>query len=159
MSGRLGLSAFPPHTDVAHWPLPARYLLLHCVSNPSNIPTVLVDSKFLLPPDAELTDWMRAVWRINAVPVPFLCSAVQERRGNRIIRWDSCCMEPDGKLAKRVHDRIMERAESALKHAIHIDWSERCGTVIIDNWRMLHARPNVPPAGGIRMLQRILLAE
>src|SRR5690606_448828 len=44
-SGIYGLNPFPFHTDLAHWRLPPRYLLLRCVTGHVDVPTLLLDSQ------------------------------------------------------------------------------------------------------------------
>ena len=41
-SGIYGTGAFPMHTDMAHWHLPPRYLLLRCVRGHEDVKTLLV---------------------------------------------------------------------------------------------------------------------
>src|SRR5262245_32192863 len=44
-SGIYGLDRFPFHTDLAHWRMPPRYLLLRCVVGYADVPTLLVDGQ------------------------------------------------------------------------------------------------------------------
>lgn len=37
-SGIFGLERFPFHTDLAHWPIPPRYLLLRCIRGYEDVP-------------------------------------------------------------------------------------------------------------------------
>src|SRR6185436_2134964 len=41
-SGIFGLGRFPFHTDLAHWPVPPRYLVLRCIRGYEDVPTQLV---------------------------------------------------------------------------------------------------------------------
>src|SRR4051794_10640327 len=48
LSRMFGTSAFPLHTDTAHWPIPARFLLLACLKPGSGgCPTVLLRADVL----------------------------------------------------------------------------------------------------------------
>lgn len=47
-SGIFGLDSFPFHTDLAHWRLPPRYVLLRCVRGFADVPTLLLDGRALI---------------------------------------------------------------------------------------------------------------
>jgi len=47
-SGIYGLDRFPFHTDLAHWRIPPRYLLLRCVTGYADVPTLLIDGRTLM---------------------------------------------------------------------------------------------------------------
>ena len=46
-SGLYGLNRFPFHTDLAHWRLPPRYLLLRCLRGYADVQTLLLDGHAL----------------------------------------------------------------------------------------------------------------
>jgi L-asparagine oxygenase len=43
-SGNYGLGIFPLHTDMAHWHIPPRFLMLRCLQGSTAVPTVPADS-------------------------------------------------------------------------------------------------------------------
>jgi L-asparagine oxygenase len=79
MSALFGLGDFPPHTDVAHWHTPARYILLRCVSGKSNTPTLVVDSRDFLTQQCR-QEWARSIWKVTKIRFPFLCLPRAPRR-------------------------------------------------------------------------------
>ena len=46
-SGHFGLGSFPLHTDLTHWRLPPRYLLLRCLTGSENVFTSLLASSYV----------------------------------------------------------------------------------------------------------------
>ena len=47
-SGNFGLSEFPLHTDLAHWALPPRYVLLRCLHGQATVSTRLLDGRSII---------------------------------------------------------------------------------------------------------------
>ena len=47
-SGNYGTDEFPLHTDMAHWAVPPRYLLLRCVIGAASVATRLLDGRQLV---------------------------------------------------------------------------------------------------------------
>lgn len=157
LSGSFGLSAFPAHTDTAHWHLPARYILMECILNEPRVPTILIDSKSIIS-YAVQREWRRAVWKVKPVPTPFTCSMFFQINGEEGFRWDPCCMSPLGRVAKGIRDSVIETFEVASRRGQEISW-KRGFILAIDNWRILHARPGVNGIAGRRLLQRVLVAR
>lgn len=158
MSAIYGLSDFSPHTDVAHWPAPARFLILRSLLNETRTPTYLMDSHAMAS-NAEKKVWSRTVWKVDA-RTPFLCSLLSDTRDGLCIRWDPCCMRPVGALALSIASEIMSASAAALaKPTAVIQWKSTNEFLIVDNWRFLHARPAVPLTGGRRLLERVLVKE
>jgi len=52
-SGLYGTESFPLHTDMAHWYIPPRYLLLRCVRAAENVATYFVHSREVFGPESE----------------------------------------------------------------------------------------------------------
>ncbi len=46
-SGNFGLDRFPFHTDLAHWRVPPRYLVLRCQVGYRDVPTLMLDGRVL----------------------------------------------------------------------------------------------------------------
>jgi hypothetical protein len=158
LSGIFGLGEFPPHTDVAHWHTPARYVLLRCTTA-NDIPTILLDSKdFLTHQQRQL--WAQSTWKVTRISFPFLCSMAFVCNGVEGLRWDSCCMTPYGKRAEEARPMIIDTLGTALRTAgQEVRWTSPGMVLVIDNWRMLHARPAIPNKSQQRELRRILVEE
>jgi L-asparagine oxygenase len=159
-SALYGLGAFPLHTDMAHWPLPPRYIVMRARNSTQNIPTLLIDSTEIKLDQSSLSSWRRAVWRVSKVRHPFLCSMYFEHHRRLGIRWDFCTMSPYGTLATEIVDRVYREFENLSNtQAIAITWESTDDILVIDNWRMLHSRPAIPKSAIERILERVLVEE
>lgn len=158
MSSMLGLNEFPLHTDMAHWPVPPRYIVFECILNKPQIPTVLVDGKLIFKRHKYASEWSRAAWKVTGVSTSFSCSTLFQEAGIKGIRWDPCCMRPLGPLAEQVYPSLLRITRRALTgNGVPIIWAKQGIFLIIDNWRMFHSRPSIPDGGGSRILRRVLL--
>ncbi|WGY67038.1 TauD/TfdA family dioxygenase [Burkholderia cepacia] len=156
-SSLYGLGEFPLHTDMAHWPLPPRYLVMRASVVDESVPTLLVDSLELVDM-IKREDWGRALWRVSRVREPYLCSMFFQHRGESGIRWDVCTMSPHGPLAKTVAAEIAASLRNQLaQRPVQINWRSPDDVLILDNWRMLHARPAVGQPASQRTIQRVMV--
>ncbi|AYC34992.1 hypothetical protein D3880_00620 [Pseudomonas cavernae] len=155
-SGIYGLSHFPFHTDLAHWRFPPRYLLLRCVNGYADIPTLLLDGEAI----------------IEAVTLDILTRAIFKPRRPRqgrvqlmrlyesgsdgyCFRWDEVFLQPSSRIGDIASQRIHEQFKKCNPLSIAL---ERSGdTLLIDNWRMLHARSPIPAGREDRKIQRVYL--
>ena len=147
-SAKRGLTAFPPHTDAASRREPPRFLLLRCLTAPSEFPTFLV-SRYTIPLDYRLQLSLSSViWVCRGTAWPHLSSVLGATR----IRWDEDCMRPLDRVAKNVHNKFRNilDVEEMYEHV----WSDRDIVLIIDNWNTLHARGSIR-AGNTRILERL----
>ncbi len=152
-----GLNQFPLHTDMAHWPLPPRYLVMRASVVATSVPTLLVDSRDLELDGNKLNEWRRALWRVSRVHRPYLCSLFFQHDGIVGVRWDVCTMSPYGRVAMQiVSDVVAEMNDLLVKRPIRIDWSSSDELLVLDNWRMLHARPPVAASASNRTIQRAM---
>jgi L-asparagine oxygenase len=155
-SGIYGLARFPFHTDLAHWRSPPRYLMLRCMKGYDDIPTLLFDGQTLI--ESDLLDLLtRAVVKprrpLNgAITLLRLCEVLDE--GYRL-RWDEVFLKPASRVGEIADQRIRERL--AQGESITISLSTRGDTLLIDNWRMLHARSPVPIKRQDRKIERVYL--
>jgi len=157
-SGMYGLGIFPFHTDLAHWRYPPRYLVLRCVVGFEDVPTLLLDGDEI----------------VSAIGRPLLSrSLVQPRRPvdgrlplyrllqpsdeRDVLRWDEVFIRP----ASDVGNAGVEKFKAAVdSHApIRIALSKPGDTLIIDNWRMLHARSAIGPEHQSRNIERAYLGD
>jgi hypothetical protein len=155
-SGIYGLGRFPFHTDLAHWRLPPRYLLLRCVKGYYDIPTLLLDGQQLI--ESDLLDLLtRAVVKPRrpqngAITLLRLCEASDE--GYRL-RWDEAFLKPASRVGEVADQRIRERLANS--EPISISLASPGDLLLVDNWRMLHARSAIPVDRQDRKIERIYL--
>jgi L-asparagine oxygenase len=155
-SGMYGLGRFPFHTDLAHWRLPPRYLLLRCITGHAKVPTLLLDGLTIIEtvtPDI-LT---RAIFRPRRprdgrLSLLRLCELTES---GYCLRWDEVFLKPASKIGEIAGQRVMEQI---LKNEwVSIALRRPGDTVLIDNWRMLHSRPAIPNEFKNRRIQRVYL--
>jgi alpha-ketoglutarate-dependent taurine dioxygenase len=153
-----GLNSFPPHTDMAHWPTPPKYVIMRAKIPCSRIPTILFDSQRLNLKQNVLSLWERSVWQISKIKQPFLCSIFFYHMDNKGIRWDPCTMSAYGKIANEIKSEIeMTLNEQFDRQSIDFSWDSSEDILIFNNWRMLHSRPKVSLDSSSRELERIFL--
>lgn len=155
-SGIYGLGCFPFHTDLAHWLLPPRYLLLRCISGYVDVPTILIDGQCLM--EAVTPDVLaRAIYkprrpRRGALPLLRLCEPADD--GFRL-RWDEVFLKPASKIGEVADQRVRAWLDRSAHKSITL---ERSGdTLLIDNWRMLHGRSAILPGREDRQIERVYL--
>ncbi|BBF70618.1 TauD/TfdA family dioxygenase [Sphingomonas bisphenolicum] len=155
-SGIFGLGRFPFHTDLAHWSLPPRFLLLRCVRGYADVPTLLMDGHKIA--SAVGRDTMaRALVKPRRrqhgeLRMHRLLQAVD---GGEVIRWDEVYLKPASPVGNQVSVRLQSLIDqSAPTPVAMIDDGD---LLIIDNWRMLHARPAIAQNRRDRRLERVYL--
>ena len=153
LSSRFGLSPLPLHTDTAHWSVPCRFLVLACVNpGPAPTPTFLFDSSAATLSESETSACRSAVFAIKNGRSSFYGSIVE--RGRPFIRCDPGCMvalSREGALALDTFS-IERHVEKLQRH----QWTVG-NILVLDNWRVLHARGyNAPTLPG-RMLLRAMV--
>lgn len=157
-SGIYGLDRFPFHTDLAHWRLPPRYFLLRCVTGYADAPTLLLDGQTIL--DAVTLDILtRAIFkprrpREGELQLLRLCEFTD--RGYRF-RWDDVFLKPASRIGE-VAGRLV-REQFPICEPLTIALARAGDTLLIDNWRMLHARSPIPAECEDRRIQRIYLED
>ncbi|MBF0180036.1 MAG: TauD/TfdA family dioxygenase [Magnetococcales bacterium] len=153
LSRKYGLDAFPFHVDTAHWTVPARFLILSCVSpGEESVPTLLANRDDLHMSDEEQAVAKSAVFLVRNGRNSFYSSIFIS--GRDFVRYDPGCMEPQCQDAIRAlaffsRERVMPYVEK-------IDWQPG-ESLIIDNWRVLHARDAVNQNAINRLLFRCLV--
>jgi L-asparagine oxygenase len=155
-SGIFGLDCFPFHTDLAHWPLPPRYLLLRCVRGYADVPTLLLDGRAMAAVVGHDT-MARALVKprrpqSGELRIHRLLQTVDCRE---IVRWDEIYLQPASPVGSEASTRFKSLIdEAAPAHAVMINDGD---VLVIDNWRMLHARPAIAPGRQDRKLERVYL--
>lgn len=157
-SGIYGLDRFPFHTDLASWHLPPRYLLLRCVIGYVDIPTLLIDGRALI--EAVTLDVMkRAIFkprrpRDGKIVLLRLCEPTED--GHRL-RWDEAFLKPASKIGGIANRRV--RNWLAQREPLSVALARAGDMLLIDNWRMLHARSPIPAGREDRKIERVYLGS
>jgi Taurine catabolism dioxygenase TauD, TfdA family len=153
-SSAYGLGSFPFHTDTAHWPLPARFVILRDSGETHDRPTLLLPSERLFDKcDSEVL--AGSTWKVRGLFGVFLSSIIDFRKDIRITRYDPMCM----RAANDAANHVSERLSGTAWNPVRIDWRSNL-VVVIDNWRMLHGRgPSRIDDSRSRCLQRVLIFD
>lgn len=158
MSTLFGEGAFPFHTDAAYLRIPPRFAILrHAEGEFVSRPTLLLDSQRLPLSSYALNILRREVWLVNGGRGRFYTPILNETLvpGTTIARFDRNCMKPVGDEASRSLE-ILENV-LALSEPQSISWS-KARVLIVDNWRVLHARgPKPSEENESRVLERVLV--
>ena len=155
-SGIYGLGQFPLHTDLAHWPKPPRYLLLRCIKGYQDIKTLIFDGYDLIK-EIGADILKRAIFQPRRPQVrgSKLLSLYDSCEDGNFIRWDEVFLKPASKVGQTVNDKIRDFLPSrSPKTAALVSASD---TLIIDNWRILHARSSIIHGCEDRDIERIYL--
>ena len=152
--GNFALSRLPLHTDLAHWAVPPRYLILRCVVGSPEVVTHVVHQR-------EITRAMPAGLIDRALLRPrrrldgrmFLL----RMRHDSIFRWDSLFLEPDNAEARLVRELLAEVPASFVPDEVVMDQPGKA--ILIDNWSALHGRGAVPSSAMARRLERVYLED
>lgn len=156
LSSAHGLGAFPFHTDAAHHRRPPRWVVMRCADPGSeDRATLLADASRFPFAERQWRTLERAVWWVRSGGRGFPASIAKRERGGMVVRYDRGCMAP----ADPTFTLAGELFEQALRQAPHVrlEW-QRDDLVIIDNWRMLHARAAAEGRDtASRRLQRVLV--
>lgn len=155
-SGIFGVGDFPFHTDLAHWDIPPRYLLLRCLKGYPEITTNLIDGWEMIP-EITLNDLTRAIVRPRR-PIEGkikLLRLADETGHTSRLRWDEVFLVPSSRVGKLTFSRVHEWLQSAGQTKLCL--MNPGDTLVIDNWRMLHARSHIPEKCKDRMVERVYL--
>jgi alpha-ketoglutarate-dependent taurine dioxygenase len=158
-SGNFGFGEFPLHTDMAHWAIPPRYLMLRCVAGDPSVTTFLADSQGVVRHFGEARMAGCSLKPRKPVEGRFhLLSAYQPRPPlGPLFRWDELFLKAATKTSEVICEHVRNHMSGLEKQAICL---HKAGdTVIIDNWRMLHGRSAVSSDVSDRHIQRIYLSE
>lgn len=153
-SGNYGLGEFPFHTDMAHWWEPPRFLLLRCESPGQGVITSVIPSKTMFlgeNPDELRRALFRPRRRLDG-----RFSVLRLKDGD-ISRWDPLFLTPLTKRSRELQNRVALRIASAQAIEARLDHVGAC--IILDNWRILHARSAVQEHAATRRIQRVFLSS
>lgn len=153
-SGMFGLDAFPLHTDLAHWYLPPRYFALRCIIGYDSVETWLADGRDVT--ETVGADVLEQAIMQSRRPLNgnrhLIRVFEQLRDGTSLLRWDETFIRPAspaGVLGSDFFRQALRRSEPT-----KVRLSQLGDTLVLDNWRMLHGRSNVPSGCVNRIIER-----
>jgi L-asparagine oxygenase len=153
-AGNYGLGKLPLHTDLAHWHIPPKFLMLRCVVPDPQVSTLLLHhSEVLAKLPLAVAD--RALFR----PRRRLDGKMflLRLRNGEIFRWDQLFLTPENKEADQVQS-LMSNDYSGFE-VMEITLDKPGMTVVIDNWNMLHGRSMVTNESSPRRIERAYFTE
>lgn len=153
-AGNYGFGKLPLHTDLAHWHIPPRYLMLRCAVPDPNVSTLLLHHNEVsgkLPQVVVDRALFRPRRRLDGKM--FLLRL----RNGGIFRWDQLFLTPENKEAFQVQS-LMANDNSGFK-IMELALDKPGMTVVIDNWNMLHGRSIVRNISSPRCIERAYFSE
>lgn len=155
-SGSFGVGEFPMHTDLAHWAVPPRYLVLRCIQGASEVATGVIDGKTLIDnigitllrrtlvqPRRPLDNGkqlLRLVDRFDDCDAP-------------VLRWDSIYLRPATAESQTTFMMVSSCIATMARNDVVL--LAPGDTLVMDNWRMLHRRSPVPATAANRHIDRV----
>jgi L-asparagine oxygenase len=156
-SGNFGLDRFPFHTDLAHWRVPPRYLILRCKVGYRDVPTLMLDGRTLTE-DISRNVLARAIFKPRRPRngtfdlLPLLQAGAD---GDSLLRWDEIFLKPASRIGETADAAV--RSWLAEAEPLSVSLQLPGDTLVIDNWRMLHARSPIPSGREDRSIERVYL--
>ena len=152
-SGNYGIKFFPMHTDLAHWYLPPRYLLLRCIVPAHNVATNIINLNDIL--KEEMKELVRSALfrpRRKLNNKMYLLTLQQKD----LFRWDSIFLKPANKAGIILKNIIEDRIKTIKESKIFL--CESGDSLLIDNWKVMHGRDRIPNNSFNRKIERIYLS-
>jgi L-asparagine oxygenase len=152
--GNYARASLPLHTDLAHWAVPPRYLILRCIVGSPDVATHVVHHREIarrMPEKSIDRALLRPRRRLDGRM--FLL----RMRYDGIFRWDSLFLEPDNAEAREVRELFADEPACFERQEIVMDRPGKA--LLIDNWTVLHGRSAVPPLAVHRRLERVYLED
>lgn len=159
-SGNFGVGEFPMHTDLAHWAVPPRYLVLRCIQGASEVATGIIDGNVLIEKFGSTL-----LRRTLVQPRRPLGTTKQLLRlmdcfedcDAPVIRWDSIYLRPATSESETAFTLVSKHIASIVRDdVILLDHGD---TLVIDNWRMIHRRSPAPATAAVRHIDRVYVGE
>lgn len=152
-SGNFGKSAFPLHTDMAHWFVPPRFFLLRCIRPAEDVYTHLLHArKVFSPEDRDIAQ--RALFR----PRRRLDGRLTLLRlhDDEIFRWDPLFLIPMSPRAIAFQKNLAAKISASMLNEVAFSYAG--DSLIVDNWNVLHGRSSVPEGASNRLIERVYLS-
>jgi hypothetical protein len=152
LSAQYGLNALPFHVELSHRPRPCRYLLLGCIDpgTPSAV-TLLLDWLTLGFSSEELHLLASAPIFVRTGRRSFYSTVLPPDRA--FLRYDPGCLEAVDERGRSAL-RLVERRLALGSPDTH-EW-RRGDILIIDNWRVPHARGPSEHGSGRRLARGLI---
>lgn len=154
LSARYGRRAFPFHTDTAFWSVPCRFIVMRVVGDMRRSTLLLeFESLWAALGQGVRQDALRSVWRVARERGGIYCSMRFGAQGRHGWRYDAEVMKPANDAAVRIAN-LLSTVFHAPEDFLSVAWSAN-SCLVVDNWRLLHARAAEPPQEEERQLFRI----
>lgn len=153
-AGNYGLGLLPLHTDLAHWHIPPRYLMLRCSIGDPSVQTRLLHHEDALR-GLPVSTIDRALFRPRRRLDGRMFLVRLRHRG--IFRWDQLFLTPDNAEAHEVRAAFVEPGMNDRGEVVILDSPGR--TIVIDNWALLHGRGPVARSSLHRRIERVYFSE
>jgi hypothetical protein len=155
-SGQYGYGRFPLHTDLAHWLMPPRYLVLRCRVGFDEVTTDLVDGRCLEQAIGKEILFRALVRSRRPVRGKIRRMRLLSKVTNHsVLRWDNAYLRP---LCAAGQEGISAmRLTIPSTPPIPVALRDPGDTLVIDNWRMLHGRSHLGTGHASRVLERAYL--
>ena len=156
LSSRYGMGPFPFHTESAYWRHPSRFVVLYCVHPGSGErPTLLKDSAEWDLSSRKLQILTHGAWKSGGSR-RFVCAIGSRCSGRLRLRFDLDCMKPLNRAAREASEIVGLCMQSQMPQ--RIEWHPG-DLLVIDNFRILHARGAAGAPDQDRILERVLVVE
>lgn len=155
-SGNFGVGEFPMHTDLAHWAVPPRYLVLRCIQGAAEVATGVIDGNILIEqfgttllrrtlvqprrPIGNGKQLLRLMDRFDHCDAP-------------VLRWDSIYLRPATAESETAFMLVSKHIASMVRDDVVL--LAPGDTLVVDNWRMIHRRSPVPETAANRHIDRV----
>jgi L-asparagine oxygenase len=158
-SGNYGLDDFPLHTDLAHWYIPPRYLVLRCLTGAGGVATRLLDGNDVIKAVGEgaLRRALVQPRRPLANNRPLLRLLDQTAAPARRLRWDRLFVSPATSASAATFSAMNSYLEQT--RGTEVTLLHPGDILIVDNWRVLHGRSAVSAASENRWIERAYLGD
>lgn len=155
-SGNFGIGEFPMHTDLAHWAVPPRYLVLRCIQGAPEVATGVIDGNILID-----NFGITLLRRILVQPRRPLGNGKQLLRlidcfedfDAPVLRWDSIYLRPATVESEKAFALVAKHIASIARDDVVL--LAPGDTLVVDNWRMIHCRSHVPATAANRRIDRV----
>jgi L-asparagine oxygenase len=148
-------NAFPYHSDGAYHLEPPRWLVLYCVDSEQGAATTMLADPLSQAGAADRRLMSTEPWRIHQCGVTRATRLLERVNGRERLRWDPMAMRPFIASSAQAGGRLASLTARA-PQVRHV-WSAG-SLLLVDNWRMLHARPPCSDCAN-RTLWRLLLRQ
>lgn len=152
-SGNYGLGEFPFHTDMAHWYIPPKYLLLRCIIPAPNVPTNIINLNSIFQEIDFNYDLAHFVPRKKLESKTSILHLYKKD----ICRWDKLFLKPFNQYARDLELIIADKIANYPYKKIQLKQTGDC--ILINNWKMIHSRSAVDELSLNRYYERVYLSE